>query len=912
MLRPRTITRSTRQILAEVEGARAGRRMNAKPHPVSFPGYTNAALEVRGSMRRLETELRCRRTPLSSGVIPGARGSPGDAFGEHAQDGGRTLFHASRAEFPRQRAAVWRYEVGAGMRGERRLGGWAGGTRDDPGHLNLSEGGKESSGQTKEHATISETENQNQPQSALKALQHQLESFQALRLQTLQNVSMVQSEISEILNKSIIEVDSPQLNTEKATKKPVEKLWSTENPKETLSKEKMNHLGECSSSHPVGENSNSVTGNSISRGVPSQVTFKNTSTLKNQTSRLTSSPDMSTLEKPNLLENHSDLCNFLPYINQICANTTTPVESKSPMPFLKVELGGTLDDVCLSIQKMKDELQRSHERELALANELHMLKNATDTQGNCSNIIIPPKVEKAKCIKKEKVDDELDVDTKSKRLLALEALVNKLIPIEETRSKSSTNYCQNCQSLTENDCTTNVNHIARQSEERTEKNNYEIPDTESVKHFQSDARNSKDTSLIDQTEREMKDKENQLFELYQGSLKVENEKSPKINPVTDQYIAKIQYLQNYLKESMEVQKKVLGLENENLDLKTKIKPMVYTIQSLMQKNSSYQTQLNDLVEDKKTIQAKLGKSEEDSRECIIELKRIIQKYSELQNVNKILEEKNGQFYLEIQRMMELINQLKIKEEETQSKMSLVNSEVNRLKVELESLKTSYSVLQNDKQLLDRKACQLQKENCSLQHELNASHLEILELKENERLTKFDQETLLQVIESTKNEKLTLEATLQESTAARQIIEQEVEKIQSYQCDAEEKFIAELQNAKSKASYFKNGLSEMSKECEKLSKMVKSLQSDNQVLKEELKSHTQENLKFAKNISRLTEDKVLLENYLRTVENERDSLKFEVQRQQDYFSLGDIFSNKRRNLTQLTYLSRSEPRHFDDS
>ncbi|XP_044537587.1 coiled-coil domain-containing protein 110 [Gracilinanus agilis] len=949
-----------------------------------------------------------------------------------------TLFHASYAEFPRQRAAVGRYEVGAGMRGERRLGGWAGGTRDDPGgfrgkrpersgagdggqraawaggrswpassslgiqsraggsglvsrvgtasdfrvasqiplgeheppacpataaaagrshsalqwrsgapalqkrevasfllsvsrHLNLSEGGKESSGQTKEHATITETENQNQPQSALKALQHQLESFQALRLQTLQNVSMVQSEISEILNKSIIEVDSPQFNTEKATKKPVEKLWeeqivtilckdsqgqntfkqSTENPEETLSKEKMNHLGDCSTIHPVGENSNSVAGNNISRSVPSQVTFKNPSTLKSQTSRLTSSPDTNTLEKSNLFENHSDLCSFLPFINQICANTTTPVESKSPVPFLKVELGGTLDDVCLSIQKMKDELQRSHERELALANELHMLKNATDIQGNYSNIVLPPKLEKVKCIKKEKVDD-VDVDTQSKRILALEALVNKLIPIEETRSKSSTNYCQNCQSLTENEYTTNVNHIARQSEERTEKNNYEIPDTECVKHFQSDSRNSKDTSLIDQAEHEIKDKENQLFELYQGSVKVENEKSPKINPVTDQYIAKIQYLQNYLKESMEVQKKVLGLENENLDLKTKIKPMVYTIQSLMQKNSTYQTQLNDLVEDKKTIQAKLSKSEEDSRECIIELKRIIQKYSELQNVNKILEEKNGQFYLEIQRMMELINQLKIKEEETQSKMSFVNSEVNRLKVEIESLKTSYSVLQNDKQLLDRKACQLQKENCSLQHELNARHLEILELKENERLTKFDQETLLQVIESTKNEKLTLEATLQESTAARQIIEQEVEKIQSYQCDAEEKFLAELQNAKSKASYFKNGLSEMNKECEKLSKMVKSLQSDNQVLKEELKNHSQENLKFAKNISRLTEDKVLLENYLRTVENERDSLKFEVQRQQDYFSLGDVFSNKRRNLTQLTYLSRSEPRHFDDS
>ncbi|XP_049560246.1 coiled-coil domain-containing protein 110 [Orcinus orca] len=66
-----------------------------------------------------------------------------------------------------------------------------------------------------EYGCITESENQIQPHSALKALQHQLESFQALRIQTLQNVSMVQSEISEILNKNIIEVENPQFSSEK-------------------------------------------------------------------------------------------------------------------------------------------------------------------------------------------------------------------------------------------------------------------------------------------------------------------------------------------------------------------------------------------------------------------------------------------------------------------------------------------------------------------------------------------------------------------------------------------------------------------------------------------------------------------------------------------------------------------------
>ncbi|XP_072480288.1 coiled-coil domain-containing protein 110 isoform X3 [Notamacropus eugenii] len=787
-----------------------------------------------------------------------------------------------------------------------------------------------------EHASIAETENQNQPQSALKALQHQLESFQALRMQTLQNVSMVQSEISEILNKSIIDLESPQFGTEKATKKSVEKVTeeqtvrilskdsqgqktlkqSTENTEETLPKEKINLFEEFSIIRSVGEKFNSVTGNGVSQGVttPSQATSKNVSPLKNQTNRSTSSPNMNTLEKSSLLKNFSDFYSFLPYIDQglSSANTAFPIESKSTMPFLKEEFGGNLEDVCHSIKKMKDELQRSHERELALANELHMLKIATDAQCNGSNIPLSSKLEKNDSIKKENIDGELNEEIKSSRISELEALVNKLIPLGETMSKFCTNYCQNCQSLPENDTTANFNHITIQNEVKSEKNNREVPNTDIIEYLQLDHSNPKDTSsLIDQTEREMKDKEKQLFELYQGSLKLENEKSSKINPVTDQYVAKIQYLENYLKESMEVQKKVLELENENLDLKTKIKPMVYTIQFLMQKNSTYQNQLKDLGEDKKTIQAKLSKAEEDNKECIIELKRIIRKYTELQNVSKILEENNGQLCLEIQHMTDLINQLKIREEKTQNDMILVNHEVNRLTVELESLKTNTSVLQNDKQMLERKVCQLQKENSSLENELKGSRLEILQLKEKERSTKSDQESLLQMIQSAENEKLNLEATLQESAAARQRIEKEVEKIQAYQCDAKEKFQAELQNAKSKVSFFKSGMSEMGKECDKLSKMVKSLQSDNQVLKEELKKHTQENLKFAKNISRLTEDKVLLENYLRTVENERDSLQFEVQHQRDYFASSKVFSNKHRDLTQPTYIARNECCHFDD-
>lgn len=58
------------------------------------------------------------------------------------------------------------------------------------------------------------------------------------------------------------------------------------------------------------------------------------------------------------------------------------------------------------------------------------------------------------------------------------------------------------------------------------------------------------------------------------------EKTPKDTCVTEQCVAKIHYLQNYLKESMQNQKKVTELENENLALRTKMKPLIFTTQSL--------------------------------------------------------------------------------------------------------------------------------------------------------------------------------------------------------------------------------------------------------------------------------------------------------------------------------------------
>ncbi|KAM9194467.1 coiled-coil domain-containing protein 110 [Dugong dugon] len=778
--------------------------------------------------------------------------------------------------------------------------------------LNSCEEVKESGGSETEYGCRADSENQVEPQSALKALQHQLESFQALRIQTLQNVSMVQSEISEILNKSIIEVENTQFSSEKnlVFSTHIEEALPIENEEESLSMEKFHHFKDSRSLHSVEEKFSSDTVNSLSQGtnIPSQIHFKDIVTLRTSTDNSASNIIMNPSGNSDMLKNYNNLYSFLsipPQNGMPQADTVILDESTITVPFLKHGFCENLDDICHSIKQMKEELQKSHDRELALTNELQTLKTDRNVPSNGKYDLTPSHKDKINFIKEENMENNLNEDKKSKRIKELEALVNKLLPLRGTVSKVHVNFCRKCKKLSKSEIHRGKN----------EKNNMEIPITgKNITDLIFHSRVPRDTlSLLDQAKHKIKNKERQSFVLKQGSTMFENEKASKVNSVTEQCVAKIQYLQNYLKESMQTQRKATELETENLTLKSKIKTLVSTTQSLIQKIETYEKQLKNLVEEKNTIQCRLIKTEEDGKECLKELKKAIGKYNVLQCQNETLEEKNSQLSVEKQQLIETLDQLKHKKHKAQNDFAIVNNENNRMSIEIESMKTNVLLTQDEKEMLEKKTHQLLTEKSSLEKELKENQLEIMQLKEKERLAKTEQETLLQIIETFKNEKLDLETTLQEATATRQMMEREVENIQTYQSTAEENFRKEIKNAKSEASIYKNSLSEMVKECEMLSKMVMEIKTDNQILKEELKKHSQENIKFENSISRLTEDKILLENYVRSIQNERDTLEFEMRNlQREYFNLSDKICSQHSDLSKMVYISRREKFHFDNS
>lgn len=673
--------------------------------------------------------------------------------------------------------------------------------------------------------------------------------------------------------------------------------------------QKIHHFEDLRTLHSVEEKFGSNNVNGLSQGIhpPPQIHSKDISTLRTSTDNSASNVIMNPSENSDMFKNYNNLYSFLPNAPQDAmspADTVILDKSKITVPSLKHGFCDNLDDICHSIKQMKEELQQSQDKELALTNEIQTLKMDTNCQGNMTYDLSPIRKENANFIKEENTESNLNEDMKSKRILELEALVNKLLPLRGTVSKLHLTFCRKCKKLSKSEI-----HRGK----RNEKNNKEIPIAgKNTTDLKFHSRLPKHTlSIFDPTKYEMKDKERQPFAVKRGSITSENEKTSQVHSVTEQCVAKIQYLQNYLKESMQIQKKVTELENENLTLKTKIKSLVFTTQSLIQKIEIYEKQLKNLLHEKNTLQSKLIKTEEDGKECLKELKKIIGKYNVLKEQNKTLEEKNGQLSLEKQQMIETLDQLKSKEHKTQNYMAVVNNENNRMSIEMEAMKTNILVIQDEKDMLEKKTYQLVTEKSSLENELKENQLEIMQLKEKERLAQTEQETLLQIIETVKNDKLDLETTLQESTAARQMMEQEIENIQAYRSTAEENFLNEIKNAKSEASIYKNSLSDMSNECEMLSKMVMEIKADNQILKEELKKHSQENANFENSISRLAEDKILLENYVRSIENERDTLEFEMRNlRREYLNLSEKICGQCGDLSEMGRISRREKFHFN--
>ncbi|XP_030418883.1 coiled-coil domain-containing protein 110 isoform X2 [Gopherus evgoodei] len=733
-----------------------------------------------------------------------------------------------------------------------------------------------------------------------------------------QSALKVQSEISEILNKNIIDVKTPQCSPDKLlmTGTPPEMAMPTGSPETPLSKKKF-HLDKLCSTQSVEANSNIIFGNVISDvNISHQISLKAVTTGKIENSvEPIKNKTMIALKNDCKSKDYAKYECFLPCTNLEAESMMPPNEkvildeSKAPVPLLKYsDEHYLIDNFSYSITPLKEELQKSHEQELEHA---FGHQNISGSQSNVFDDMSEQDQEKsALFLSREK----LHVDLTSRKISESEESADSLHVALVSLKGNNLSLGQEFNKDSECDSSQNSSHIttcSTQTETETKNKNKELRSTDSdVGMFQLNviSKTVQDKLLMfDHIEKLQKEKEKQLQIINQRLLKLGNQNFNEIR--ADEYTTKMEELQNSLKDSKHLQKKVMELENENVTLKSKMKPLTVIIRSLRERNSQYEKQIKDLVEEKKSMQVRLVKSEEDSKECIKEVKKLLKKCKELQDQKKTLEGERSQLCSENQCMMRALDDFKINNQKAQGNMIAVISEKDRLFAELESLQKESSVLQETNQKLEIKTSQLAKENNSLEKELEKNQTEIRQLKEKENVMKSEQETLVHIMQSLKDKKFELEMTLQECANARQTMQQALEKVQSDKAYTEEKLLTELQNTKAERDILKTNLLNVSREWENLSTVVANITEDNQVLKKNLQECKQDTYKYENNIRTLNEDHLLMENHLRTIENERDVLQFEFRHlHKDYVNLRDQITVLFNEQHKHSYISGKEKYH----
>ncbi|XP_021252533.1 coiled-coil domain-containing protein 110 isoform X1 [Numida meleagris] len=690
-------------------------------------------------------------------------------------------------------------------------------------------------------------------QTALEILQQQLESFQTFQKQTLENANMVQFEISDIVNQNIFEMKTPVhisakiMTTAHISCTATNASLPMEYPELLPSKRKVHHDQQSFSEEYVEARCN--TGNVVSD-------IKNSHKISVKTEKVENSENLIG-NKRILTINNEFTCGHLV--------SGTDLETE--------RLDAAQEKVIFSKSKLPIHLPE-YRKEFCKIND-----------NNYPTKLLKQEFWKSVSINSDLLAQNTEKSVYRAKLNNLKE-VAKIVTTSDKSHIASVPLNENClhfgqEFYKDSECasvwgspTTTCNEKA-DSESRNILEEFKSSCNESnrcqVNLFSKMVKNK--LQMLDHKQQLGKE---QLAFFNQTLLRRGDQKFSE-NKLAPEYDGEIEALHKSLKNSEHVQKRVHYLQNENLTLRNNVKSLADTIQSLKEKISKYNMKIKDLAKEKRSMQIQLVKLPEGNEECVKEVKNLLRKCKELQNQKIILEKEKNQHHNGNKDTIQALHDFQIRNKKSEEKMTAGSCEKGRLNVTLESLKHKCSNSQETNKKLDIKIRQFTEEKSSLEQEFEGNQSEIQQMKEKETAPKSELETPLQLMQTLPEEKLNLEMTLQECSNTKQMLLKDINKVQSDKVYTEKKLMTELRNTKADIDLLKYNLTTANTEYKRLSKVITDIAEENQLLKKELNEYRQYASKYENDIRKLTEECLLLENHLQTIENERDVLQLEFRR-----------------------------------
>ncbi|XP_020658052.3 coiled-coil domain-containing protein 110 isoform X2 [Pogona vitticeps] len=696
-----------------------------------------------------------------------------------------------------------------------------------------------------------------QPQSALKILQQQLESFQAHRQKTLENVIMVQSEISGILNKKISDINISKFNSNNLclSSTPINTSMPGEYLEASNFKKQVHIHNRSGTSHCPETDFNAICRNMTAGEDISHehlLKYKTVGKLEKH-AQIYRNKTILAVNNDHELKSAKNLSPpfFVGMETQERTSLREIQSYESPKILSKAEDEGDehlTESMSFSSKNLRDKRKKTDRHELSYTSELPSSPNFVCGKDNDSGYLS----------EQDLTEKAIDVSNEDFTFKSISELENN-----QNAAQMSFGKCSNSELLMEDSFVDKM-------------------------QFKVLSKLTKDQFLIQKhTEDRQTDKQKEVFSLNQEFQNCEDLEFYDANVVSGDYAKKMRLLQLSVRESEHIQKNVVNFERENTDLKNQLKPLTDIIHSLTEQNSNYQKQIKDLQDEKNNFQGRLVKSEGDCKECLKEVKRLMKKFKELQQQKASLEEKQDHLSAQNQHMMQEISDFQKKDQQAQENLAFFTKEKNDLIVALASMEKQVSIIHEENKALEEKICQVTDKNSFLENALEEKQKEIQRLKEKAKTAVSDREALLMRMQSLDEEKRKLGETLQEALKDKEVLQKELGDAQHDKAHSREKLLTECNSAKVEIRVLKTKLSNMERECERLTGVITGGTENNWVLKQQAHEYKQDALECKNKIRQLREELLLMENRMRNAENEREVLKFEAHRlHKDNVSLKD--------------------------
>ncbi|XP_067838204.1 coiled-coil domain-containing protein 110-like [Heptranchias perlo] len=700
------------------------------------------------------------------------------------------------------------------------------------------------------------TEMQFNPETALKALQRQLESFETLRQQTLHNASLARNSLDGIssqgrnsedqtdktsllhgvhafvdeMNKGLIQNNNSLLQT-------TEDILVTLMPVSLLKE------------LPLGNTSLQRTGN--------RTDYKASFHIRGSSSAYYSAP----------LSSISNL-------NSSPTKRAVAGQARSDVLLLQYndENWAILEKICIASEQMRLQLEGSQKWKLILGCELQRLRNAANITKKATGEVSTQAPQKLS-LSIDNLNAEIEADNKFEKILELETMVNRLqnamVSLEESNldlhrelkkgSGSIGPYHINHWTTTENK-TVIQNNLKNQKEEKINDftTRQEKPESSSNNELTLLSKISERPSFICHMEKQKE----YLYKMHKTMQLVEEKKNEEVKALADERASLFPLLQT--SEYSNNMLNVLRFENEKLDVQSTAKEHTINFDSVLQENTEYESKVSLLEEERRTRQVQFTEMEEQRKACVEEFKTLFNKHEDLQNQNQALEADRQQLIIEKESIERLVDKMM---EEKENLLAVISAKETVLQLEKtkEAIEAvNVNALQFENQKLNQSVNGLMKEVTFLKNELEKASCELQCMKAKYAVMRTKNLMLFQLVQEVKDENYKLEMSLQNSVTTSKSLQKEVNEVKMEKSTMKKRFLNEIEQAKQEKSSTGTCPSDLVRKCEMLSKIVAMLTEENQILNQDLEKYLKANLQLECNIKKLDEEWLLLGKHTGTM------------------------------------------------